>query len=143
MEKYSEWKERWQKAFNDWSKENAFFAYSDKQFEQGLKELGVAKEDIYGTDMGMYYKKSASAEMHKIMADQDAEWKELLKNEDFMADAFEYELGNHEFCYTGEFDDTLDALNLTMEDVKKSPILKRALSRATKAYDKGVEDGIY
>ena len=43
---------------------------------------------------------------------------------------FVYELEDHEYGYTGDDSDTLDALNLTIEDVLQNPALLNGLRRA-------------
>ena len=45
---------------------------------------------------------------------------------------FLYELENHEYFITYELDDTLDALNLTLDEVLNSSTLKNGLLLARK-----------
>lgn len=45
---------------------------------------------------------------------------------------FLFELDNHEYGYTGEYEDALESLGLTMKDVHKSVRLTRALEKAAK-----------
>lgn len=45
---------------------------------------------------------------------------------------FLYELANHEYGYTGELEDTLDALGYTAEDINADKRLLHGLERATK-----------
>ena len=48
--------------------------------------------------------------------------------------AFIYELANHEYCITYNVDDTLDALNITLEELKNDERLKKILKEATNEY---------
>lgn len=43
----------------------------------------------------------------------------------------EKDLDNHEYGYTGDFEDTLDRLGLTWEEVAASPRLLKALDKAS------------
>ena len=49
----------------------------------------------------------------------------------FLYQMFKYELDNHEYGYTGDFEDTLDSLGLTWEEVAASPRLLKALDKAS------------
>jgi len=50
----------------------------------------------------------------------------------FVFDMFNYELTNHEYGYTHEVDDTLEALNLTAKGIKNNPKLFSGLQKACK-----------
>jgi hypothetical protein len=52
--------------------------------------------------------------------------------EGYIKDMFVSELENHEYGYTYELDDTLDALELTREQIANSPTLKHGLELARK-----------
>ena len=52
--------------------------------------------------------------------------------EGYIKDMFVSELENHEYGYTYELDDTLDALELTREQIANSPNLKHGLDLAKK-----------
>jgi hypothetical protein len=43
---------------------------------------------------------------------------------------FRDELINHEFTYTGDLTDTLDALCITVEEINNNPCLKNGLEKA-------------
>ena len=45
---------------------------------------------------------------------------------------FNYELANHEYNYTGDLTDTLDALGLTIEDVTANAQMNEALLMAVR-----------
>ena len=87
-----------------------FFAFSDSQFNEGLKELNTTKENIISTGYGGFIKKDdkdAYIEMFKKMSDEEDI---LFLDEKVLFDAFYYELGNHEYAYTHEDEDTLNSL---------------------------------
>lgn len=49
----------------------------------------------------------------------------------FLYQMFLYELDNHEYGYTGDLEDTLDCLGLTWEELKASPVMLKALDKAS------------
>ena len=49
---------------------------------------------------------------------------------------FYSELNNHEYGYTKELDDTLDALDLTIDDINNNKNLKNGLSLAIQEIEK-------
>jgi hypothetical protein len=59
--------------------------------------------------------------------------------EGFIFEMFDYELGNHEYVYTCDISDTLDALGLTIEDLAKNPALRAGLKAARTAQFGGEE----
>jgi hypothetical protein len=73
--------------------------------------------------------------MHEMFNRHEAELKVAMQDPSFAFEAFNYELGNHEYCYTYELDDTLDALGLTIDEINSSPIMADALKRAIAAQE--------
>ena len=51
----------------------------------------------------------------------------------FIYDMFYSELHDHEFCYTGEIEETLRALGMTYQDLLRDPRLYRGFRRAVAA----------
>lgn len=60
--------------------------------------------------------------------------------EGFIYHMFLYELANHEYCITFDLEETLDALDLTMEQINADKRLLRGLQKAEKGYLKHCED---
>jgi len=61
----------------------------------------------------------------------DKEMKEAMANDDeFVLNMFSYELANHEYCITYDVSDTLDALGLTIDEVRNDERLSNALQKA-------------
>jgi hypothetical protein len=67
----------------------------------------------------------------KLLAQNNKEMEELKKDNKSLLKAIVYELNNHEYCYTGDVEPALSALNLKIEDVP-SDILKKATKLAYK-----------
>lgn len=137
MESYREMRERQQREFN---KLPLGFAFSDEQFNEMMRKWGLDPEKdldkIYRIPAGGFIQKKDSAHFHEVLDRQEAEM-EAAKEADkdgtgFLYQMFLFELDNHEYGYTGEYEDTLESLGLTMKDVHKSVRLTRALEKAAR-----------
>jgi hypothetical protein len=116
------------------------FAFSTKDLEEGLVKLGLTPDDkdkIYSTGGGGYYRKSDSPALKEMLDRFDREMQEAKDADEtgdgFLFEMFDYELANHEYCITYDVHDTLDALDMTIEEVQSSEKLTHALNRARKA----------
>lgn len=137
MNKYRELKARHEKMMNEFP---MFFAFSNKQFEEGMAKLGLNPDEtdkIYklgGT--GGFYRKSDSDKLKEMFATFDREMKEAIAadetGEGFIYDMFNYELANHEYCITWDLEPTLDALGLTIEEINADERLLKGLKKAIK-----------
>jgi hypothetical protein len=129
-------KERHQKEFNDFSKKNMFFAFDKKQFEEGMKKLGLEPAEtnkIVSIGAGGYLLKDKVNELKNLSKRQEEELKQLRKNKkQFAAGMFAYELANHEFGLTYDLSETLDALGMTLSSIKKEPETYEALKEVLK-----------
>lgn len=127
---------------------NAFpmvFAFNRKQLEEGMAKLGLTLADtdkVYklpGT--GGIFRKTDSNALHEMLDRHCREMDEAIKQditgEGFIFEMFKYELANHEYSYTRDTEDTLEALGLTLEEVTANPCLHHGLKLACKAQLKG------
>ena len=122
-----------EKEFNNFP---MFFAYNEKQYEEGKQTLGVIDDkEIYSIGYG-YIRKSDKQSFNNMLERHNKEFKQSIENdktgEGFIYDMFLYELENHEYFITYELDDTLDALNLTLDEILNSSTLKNGLLLARK-----------
>ena len=130
MSKYTELKAKHQ------AEVNAFplgFAFNDTQFNEMMTKWGLKPTDIreiLSIGGGGYVRKDDAKAMHEMFARHESERKAAMKDPNFAFEAFNYELANHEYCVTGELDDTLDALGLTIEEINADPEMADALKRA-------------
>lgn len=131
-------KEKHQKEFNEFP---LAFAFSDKQFEEGMEKLGLKKTDtdkVYSMGGGGFYRKTDAEAFHAMIDRHDREMTEAIEadatGEGFIFDMFSYELANHEYGYTREIDGTLDALGLTMDEINESEKLLHGLKKACKSF---------
>ena len=115
------------------------FAFNDKQFEEGMKKLGLEPSDtdkVYKGFSGGFYRKTDAEALTEMLLRFDREMKEAIENdktgEGYIFDMFSYELANHEYTYTMEITSTLEAVGLTLEEVKASENLSKGLEKAIK-----------
>lgn len=136
MESYRELRDRQQKEFNELP---LGFAFSDKQFDEMMEKWGLDPEKdldkICRIGGSGFIQKKDRTHFREVVKRQDAEM-EAAKASDkdgtgFLYQMFLYELDNHEYGYTGDFEDTLDCLGLTWEELKASPVMLKALDKAS------------
>lgn len=133
MNKYTELKSKHQKEVN------AFpfgFAFNQKQFDEMMEKWGLAPTDtdkIYKIGGGGFVRKSDADAMDEMFARHEAERKAAMQDDEYPYQMFNYELANHEYSYTGDLEDTLDALGLTIDEVNADPRMADALKRAIAA----------
>lgn len=138
METYKEMNSRQRKEFNAFPIGAAF---NKEQLRQALVNLGLDPEsgtnDIVSIGAGCFIRKS-DIPAYKEMTARHAAEREAAINADetgegFIYGMFCYELANHEYCYTGDPEETLEALGLTWEDIEKSQALRHGLKLACEA----------
>lgn len=137
MSSYTEMKERHQ------IEVNAFpisFAFSNKQFEEGMKQLGLDPSEtdkVYSLGgTGGFYRRTDAPALHEMFARHECERQEAMAADEtgdgYIFEMFDYELANHEYSYTGDASDTLDALDLTYEQIAADPRLRHGFEKAKK-----------
>lgn len=132
---YLELKNKQQKELNEF--EGVFYAFSKKQLLEGLKKLGLTEKDkdrIVSFGSGGFILKDRLEDFKAMLKRFEEERKQARKSDQYLYEMFLYELANHEFCITYDYDDTLEALGLTYEEVKKDKRLYNALMKAKKDY---------
>lgn len=121
-----------QEEFNAFPKE---YGFGDKQIAEGMKKLGLGPTDfdkVVGIGAGGFIRKT-DVRAYKAMIRRHAhQLQEAMQDKDFAVSAFKTELINHEYTWTGEVEDALFSLGLTLEMVEKDPVLKKALKTAIK-----------
>lgn len=64
------------------------------------------------------------------------EFRENMKDETFLYDAIRYELWNHEYHIFEDIKDTLEELDLTVDELNENPTYKKVLDKAIQDYMK-------
>jgi len=139
MNTYTVLKEKQQKEVNSFP---MFFSFNNQQFEEGMKKLGLESTDtdkIYSLGGGGYYKKTDKNAFHTMFDSHHKEMEAAIKQDTtgdgFIFDMFYYELANHEYTYTDDVTDTLDALGFTLDEVKNNSSLLNGLNKACEAQE--------
>lgn len=132
---------------------NAFpmkFAFTNEQFANAMIELGLTEKDtdkIVGIGYGGFIRKTDIDAYNEMNRRHRTEEKQAIDNdltgEGYIKDMFEYELANHEYGYTYELDDTLEAVGLTIEEINNDERLKHGLELALNRYKENEEEEEY
>lgn len=136
MNKYDEVKQKHQDMVNSFPMK---FAFSDEQFNRSMEELGLKPTDtdkIISIGAGGFIRKSDLKKYNDMWDTIRKEQNKLIESdktgEGYIKDMFLSELENHEYGYTHDLSDTLEALEFTPEQIKNSPTLKHGLTLAVK-----------
>ena len=134
MNRYTELKQRQQAEFNAFPMQ---FAFSERQFAEGMAALGLAPTDtdrIYSAPGGGFYRREDSQRLKDMTDrfDRELAWAIAADEtgEGFIYEMFLYELDSHEYGYTGDTTDALRALGYTAAEVLGDPRLKRGIEKA-------------
>lgn len=130
---YKEVKEKYQKQINDFP---CIVAFSKKSVEEKLSDLNVNSiDDLKQIIPGYFIRKSDIEDFKQININKQTEIKTLYngyKGYRFAKSMFKYELNNQEYCITYDLTDTLEALNLTLEEIESNKNLRIGLKLAKK-----------
>ncbi len=136
--KYQVLKNRQQNEVNDFPLGAAF---SNEQFAAMMAKWGLTPDDtdkILSIGAGCYIRKTdkdiylAMRKRHK--AEMQTAIAEDKTGDGFICDMFLYELANHEYCITYDLEDTLDALDLTADEINDDERLLHGMKKAIKLY---------
>lgn len=136
MNAYAEMQKRHQEEVNALP---IYWAFTGERFDEILKELGLTRND---TDKlcrapGGGFCLASDA---KMIADTLIRHRKELEaaieadatGDDFIKDMFMYELRNHEYTYTCEVEEAVEACGFTMEQVENDERLLHGLEVAAK-----------
>ena len=134
MNRYADLKQRQQQEFSAFPMQ---FAFSNQQFAEAMAALGLEPTDtdkVYKTPGGGIYRREDGPRLKEMMDRFDRELQEAISGDQtgdgFIYEMFLYELNVHEYGYTMDTEDTLDALGYTVEEVLGNPRLKRGIEKA-------------
>ena len=138
MNLYNELRNRQQTEYNAFP---VGFAFNQKQLEDQLVQLGLKPTDtdkVIGIGFGGFIRKTDKSAYMDMLTRHKKERELAIKSDKdgsgFIKDMFSYELANHEYDYTGDLTDTLEALGLSINDIQKDKKLKKGLQLALRRY---------
>ncbi|MBE5741203.1 MAG: hypothetical protein E7351_01555 [Clostridiales bacterium] len=138
MNLYNELRNRQQTEYNAFP---VGFAFNQKQLEDQLVQLGLKPIDtdkVIGIGFGGFIRKTDKSAYMDMLNRHKKERELAIKSDKdgsgFIKDMFSYELANHEYDYTGDLTDTLEALGLSINDIQKDKKLKKGLQLALRRY---------
>ena len=138
MSKYSTFKKSKQQKVDEFP---MMFAFSQEQLEEGKARLGVTdNKELLSIGAGGFIRKSDREEFDNLFIQLDKELAENLNDDEFLYEAFLYELANHEYCYSWDLTDSLDVLGLTVEQVKADDRMYSILKKAIVQYKEDMEE---
>ena len=109
---------------------NAFpiaFAFNKEQLSEGLRKLGVTKEEVVGVQGGGFIRKTDEQKFFDLFLRQFEETEKHTLDDTFLLDAIKYELANHEFCVTYDPIPALDAIGVSLDDERVKNLYSIAL----------------
>ena len=122
-------------------------AFSNKQFEEMMQKWGLTVNDtdkICSLGAGTYIRKTDKEALCALINRLNKEKQDAIAadttGDGFIFDMFVYELANHEYCITYDLEETLDALGLTVEEIKADKRLHYGLNKAIKHYLKNYKN---
>lgn len=140
MNTYTLLKNKHQKEVDAFLSKYAFFAFNNEQFARGLEKLGIQEGQegalVRLSNTGGFVLKERAPEFVAMLKRHSDEQRAALSDPEagytFAYNMFVYELSNHEYGFTGDAGETLDALGMTEDDIAADPVLQRALEAAEK-----------
>ena len=136
MNRYAEMRQRQQQEVNALP---VGFAFSNRQFEEMMRGWGLDPEKdldkIYKLgSTGGFYQKTDAQLIRNTFSRHEEELQTAIKEDKtgngFIYEMFLNELADHEYGYTGEYEDTLDAMGYTWEEVQADKRLLHGLEKA-------------
>lgn len=148
MKKINQYEKLKEKQSEEFNKFPIKFAFSNEQFKEAMEELGLTENDtdkvVAVSDSGGFIRKTDVKSFNEMMSRHRKEEKEAMMNdltgEGYIKDMFEYELANHEYGYTYDLEDTLNAIGLSMEEINNDERLKHGFDLALNRYRENEEE---
>lgn len=135
MESYQAMRQRHQGEFNRFP---LMAAFTEEQLREGLANWGMdpdaGREEIVPIGAGVFVRRADMAAYKEMVERHGAELEAAINADKdgtgFIREMFACELRNHEYSYTGDEQETLDALGITEEDLVERPALANGLRLA-------------
>lgn len=143
-ESYAAMKLRHQQEVNDFPLGAAF---SKEQFDEMMKNFGLCASDnkaIVSLGYGTFIQKKDIPAWMEMTARHREEMEKAIAadqtGDGFIYQMFYSELADHEYGYTMDAEDALNALGITIEEIDKDPLLARGFLKAADELLHGEEE---
>lgn len=140
---YYSFNEKNTKPLHDFISKNVFFAFSQEQFNEGLKKFNIDPEDkekiknklhrYFGGGFILIESEKEEKRINQKIRKNQRKYLSKFKN---LVDALIYEMNNHECSYTGDYLDGLFAIGYGLKDLRKNKKLQKAYYQAKKQVHK-------
>jgi hypothetical protein len=130
---YVEFKERKQEKINDF---DMFFAFDNKQLENGLEKLNVNKNEIVSIGMNGFIRKTDVQKFKNMLNNFKEEHTQNMKNDDYVYHMFKYEMANHEYIITYDDEEILEVCNVNENQFIEDERMKSIYVKAKNDYIK-------
>ncbi|MBO0385370.1 MULTISPECIES: DUF7659 family protein [Staphylococcus] len=130
---YVEFKERKQEKINNF---DMFFAFDNKQLENGLDKLNVNKNEIVSIGMNGFIRKSDVQKFKNMLNNFKEEHTKNMKNDDYVYHMFKYEMANHEYIITYDDEEILEVCNVNENQFIEDERMKSIYVKAKNDYIK-------
>ncbi|OEK59120.1 MULTISPECIES: DUF7659 family protein [Staphylococcaceae] len=136
METYLELKKRHKADIDNFP---MFFAFSNEQLEEGKTKIGCeSNEELVSIGAGGYIKKQDKQDFIDMMKQQEKEhFNNMLESDNkanYVYGMVQYELANHEFAYTYERADAIEACGITKDMLESYSDLNTVVNQAVSDY---------
>lgn len=120
------------------SKLDAFptaYAFSEKQLEEAIEKLGAkSRDDLISVGFGGLIRRTDIDKWNQMWHEISEERKRLMKDDDFAYQMFFNTMSNHEYIFTLDDDEIIDACGLTPAIVYGDDKLKDVYNQAKRDY---------
>lgn len=141
MNRYREMRDRQQREYNEFSKQFCFYAFSEKQFAEGMQQMNLNpeadREKVRAIIGGGFVLADKQADLEALFDRFQKEREDAIKadqtGDGFIYEMFVDELENHEFSYTEDPTEAVIACGLDLREVVENEALNHGLSKAMDA----------
>ncbi|MCH4334956.1 DUF7659 family protein [Staphylococcus haemolyticus] len=130
---YVEFEKRKQEKINNF---DMFFAFDNKQLENGLEKLNVNKNEIVSIGMNGFIRKSDAQKFKNMLNNFKEEHTKNMKNDDYVYHMFKYEMANHEYIITYDDKEILEVCNINENQFIEDERMKSIYVKAKNDYIK-------
>lgn len=137
---YLELKQKHQEEFNKFP---MFFAFNQEQFAEGMHTLGLKPnqiDKIYKFAGGGFYRKTDSKTLIELLNRFHREEKKAMKDDNYVLEMFEYEMGNHEYDITHSDMKILEVCGIDVDEFENNARLKKLYNQAQESFLKKCDE---